>query len=60
MRNTCGGQSGGELRSGEHSLYVAGNQVDLEVHRLIGGEAAQGGVFERVRNQVDAEFAAAG
>ena len=39
-------------------LQVAGDQVDLEIHRRPGFIAAHNSVFERMRHDIHAEFAA--
>ena len=42
--------------TGQQALDVACDEVDLEVDRVTGGEAAEGGPLERVRNEQDLEI----
>src|SRR5688500_8839744 len=42
-------------RRAEQALEVAGDEIDLEVHPYAGGEAREGGDFERMGNEIDLE-----
>src|SRR6187402_3164356 len=44
--------------AGQHALDVARDQINLKVDRAVGDEGPERRVLQRVRDQVDAEFAA--